>query len=101
MEGPFDVSEWMFLRLLESLDGRTVTLAMLCEAAVGRKVLSHAWEQEISIGQAEMHRIDARENFGSTVDAGLLVWSLTPTTQTRDYITYDPGSNQPGTAHSF
>ncbi|NLS95766.1 MAG: SAM-dependent DNA methyltransferase [Planctomycetaceae bacterium] len=35
----FDISEWMLIQLLECLDGRRATLAMLCKTAVARKVL--------------------------------------------------------------
>ena len=39
----FDISEWMLIRLLEALQGRRATIAMLCKTATARKVLRHAW----------------------------------------------------------
>jgi len=67
----FDVSEWMLIRLLASLVGRDFSLAMLCKAAVARRLLrlsaSEAWPYAGAI-----RRIDARAHFNAAVDAVLL-----------------------------
>src|SRR5262249_5070813 len=67
----FDISEWMLMKLLEMLNGRKATLAMLCKTAVARKVLVHAWKNDISLSDAEIHPIDAATHFGAAVDACL------------------------------
>lgn len=72
----FDISEWMLVRLLEWLDGRSATLAMLCKTSVARKVLAHAWRSGRRMTSANMYSIDAREHFGAAVDACLLVCTL-------------------------
>ena len=72
----FDISEWMLIRLLDWLSGRNGVLAMLCKTSVARKVLMHAWDSGVEIDSASMHTIDAREHFGVSVDACLLVITL-------------------------
>jgi hypothetical protein len=69
----FDISEWMLIRLLESLDGRRGCVAMLCKTAIARKVLRHGWINRFNIGRATIHLIDAAAYFGVSVDACLLV----------------------------
>ena len=69
----FDISEWMLIRMLESLKGRTGTMAMLCKTTVARKALRHAWENEISLATADIYPIDAAGAFDAEVDACLLV----------------------------
>ncbi len=69
----FDISEWMLIKLLEALDGRRGSLAMLCKTATARKVLRHGWLNRFNIGRASLHLIDAAQHFGVSVDACLLV----------------------------
>ncbi len=80
----FDISEWMLIKLLEMLEGRRATVAMLCKTAVARKVLAHAWKNDSSLADAEIHPIDAAASFGAAVDACLLVCSLSPGSHNRD-----------------
>ena len=80
----FDISEWMLIRLLEMLDGRRAVLAMLCKTAVARKVLTHAWKNNLALGVAEIYRINAAASFGAAVDACLLVCSMSPSSHSRD-----------------
>lgn len=84
----FDISEWMLIKLLELLDGRRATLAMLCKSAVARKVVAHAWKNEISLTGAEIHPIDAATAFGAAVDACLLICTLAPACHDRDCRVY-------------
>ena len=72
----FDISEWMLIRLLESLEGRSATLAMLCKTATARKVLLHSWKNQIALGCPAIHGINAARSFGVAVDACLFVCSL-------------------------
>ena len=74
----FDISEWMLTHLLESLSGREAVLAMLCKTTVARKVLQHAWSENLQIANASMYLINAVEHFGASVDACLLVCVLEP-----------------------
>ena len=73
----FDISEWMLLRILESMDGRDATVAMLCKTTVARKVLVHAWQQGIRLGCPHIYLIDAQKAFGASVAACLLVCDTT------------------------
>ncbi len=69
----FDVSEWMILRLLEALQGRDATLAVLCKAAVARKVIETATRRGQTLAPGGLWRIDARAHFDAAVDAVLFV----------------------------
>ncbi|HTU21010.1 MAG TPA: hypothetical protein VMG10_23360 [Gemmataceae bacterium] len=69
----FDISEWMLMQLVEAMNGRHGTLAMLCKAAVARKVLHHAWKNGLSTKDSTIYRIDSGLHFGASVDAALLV----------------------------
>ncbi len=64
----FDISEWMLIRLLESLRGRPATLAMLCKTATARN-----WRNAFDLGRSSLHVIDAARHFGVSVDACLLL----------------------------
>ncbi len=68
----FDISEWMLMRLLESLQGTRAAIAMLCKTATARKVLRHAWLNGLDAGPSSLHLIDAAAEFGVSVDACLL-----------------------------
>jgi hypothetical protein len=69
----FDISEWMLSHILESLDQRDATMAMLCKTSVARKVLSYAWKRNLPLKRAQIHLINAKESFDASVDACLLV----------------------------
>lgn len=73
----FDISEWMLLHILERIDGRDATVAMLCKTTVARKVLVHAWQQGIRLGRSHIYLIDAQKAFGASVAACLLVCDTT------------------------
>ncbi|MFV1967180.1 MAG: hypothetical protein ACC628_17260 [Pirellulaceae bacterium] len=77
-KGNFDISEWMLIQCMEWLDGRNGTLAMLCKTAVGRKLLLHAWKNNMRLGAAALYGIDAALHFNATVDACLLVCEFRP-----------------------
>lgn len=69
----FDISEWMLIRLIESLQGKPATIAMLCKTATARKVLRHCWRDELAIHESSVHAIDAARHFGVSVDACLFI----------------------------
>lgn len=68
----FDISEWMLIRLLRTLQGRHATIAMLCKTATARKFLRYAWQNHGRLARAELFRIDAATHFNASVDACLL-----------------------------
>lgn len=69
----FDISEWMLRRMLDWLNDRPATIAILCKTAVARKALIYAWTAGVPVTRASLHRIDAKASFGAAVDACLLV----------------------------
>ena len=69
----FDISEWMLLHLLDLVNERDATLAMLCKTAVARKVLFYGWKHGKHIASSHIFPIDAPKHFGASVDACLLV----------------------------
>lgn len=72
----FDISEWMLIHHLESLNGKRSTVAVLCKTTVARKVLAYSWKHRIKIAKAEMYEIDAFKHFGAAVDACLFICDL-------------------------
>jgi hypothetical protein len=76
----FDISEWMLLKMLDWLNGKYGTLAMLCKNSVARKVLAHAWKNGYQISESRKYLIDASLYFDAAVDACLLVCSFKPNT---------------------
>ena len=74
----FDISEWMLIHLLTALSGRSAVLAMLCKTVVARKVLRHAWVNNVQIDSSAIYSIDAARNFGAAVNACLFVCTLKP-----------------------
>lgn len=69
----FDISEWILIKLLESLGHHRACLAMLCKTVTARKVLRHAWRNRFPINRASLHKIDAQSHFQVAVDACLLL----------------------------
>lgn len=97
----FDISEWILTRLLEWLNGRQATLAMLCKTAVARRVLAQAWLQATQIEAAEIRPIDAGEHFGAAVSACLLICHLAPGGATRHCAVKDGWGETADAAESF
>ena len=77
----FDISEYMLLNMLDWIDGKRATIAMLCKTSVARKVLTHAWKPRRPTIQADIYHIDAAAYFGVSVDSCLLVITATPSAQ--------------------
>lgn len=78
----FDISEWMLLRYLDWLNGRTGTIAVLCKTAVARKILLHVWKKGVRVQSARIYKIDALAHFGAAVDACFFVLELSPQSHT-------------------
>jgi len=85
----FDISESMLIRELEWICGRRATLAMICKMAVARKILRYAWKNRVSVGEANIYRIDAGKYFGVTVEACLLIMDGSGTTKTGECSLFD------------
>ncbi len=85
----FDISESMLIHLMERLDGRVATLAMLCKTAVARKVLQNAWKRGLQLRNAEIYRIDAAAHFNAGVDACLLCCDFQPGQRSTDCQVYE------------
>ncbi|MDP1633766.1 MAG: hypothetical protein Q8L69_03670, partial [Gallionellaceae bacterium] len=73
----FDISEWMLLEVLRWFAGRSGDVAMLVKTSVARKVMAHAQRQGAVVRDAFLIGIDAKKEFGASVDACLLVMSFT------------------------
>lgn len=84
----FDISEWMLIRILEALNGKTATMAMLCKTTVARKVLAHTWRNEIGLDSSHIYPINASEYFGVSVDACFLICRTSPLNHNYDCSLY-------------
>ena len=85
----FDISEFMLIRELEWISGRSATLAMICKTGVARKVLRHAWKNGLHLGQANIYRIDASQHFGVAVEACVLVVPGSAEKTAAECLTFD------------
>lgn len=74
----FDISEWMMIRLLESLQRRGGDAALLCKTAVARKMLRYASDRNLSFSGAMIFAINAVKVFDASVDACFFVFKVIP-----------------------
>ena len=79
----FDISESIVQTLLSSMREQD-SLAMLVKTATARKVLKSQWKNEQRFSHASVHPIDAKEHFGVSVDACLLM--LSPASRTSSNV---------------
>ncbi len=84
----FDISEWMLIRLLEAMNGRRGSLAILCKASVARKTLCHGWKKRIAMERSSLYPIDADLHFDAAVDAVLLLTHFKPKAYDREAKVY-------------
>ena len=66
----FDIAEWIIVRLIEALPSNGA-IAMLCKTMTARKVLRRFWATGQGPKRASIHLIDAKHEFGVSVDACL------------------------------
>lgn len=86
----FDISEWMLLEVMRWLQGRDGDVAMLVKTAVARKILAHAEKQGTAVREAFVIGIDAKKEFGASVEASLLVMRLSgEAAECHDYTVFD------------
>jgi hypothetical protein len=84
----FDISEWMLMKMMEWIDTRIATVAMLCKTSVARKALVHAWRSRIALKDSTIRSIDANADFGASVSACLLVCNASPSTTNTECRVY-------------
>lgn len=68
----FDISEWMLINLLKSLDRQKAQLAMIVKTSVARKVLTYAWKNGIRLSTSTIYEIETSRYFNASVDSCLL-----------------------------
>lgn len=67
----FDISEYIWIKLLRELADEQPTIALLCKTSVARNVLQFAYVNQLPIKKASMIRIDAKKWFNAAVSACL------------------------------
>jgi len=98
----FDISEWMIRKNVEWLNGKHGVLAMLCKTTVARKTLLYAWQHELRIGSASLYNLDAKEYFGVSVDACLLLIRSDPNGHSKECRVFPSlRAQQPDNTFSF
>jgi hypothetical protein len=85
----FDLTEYIWWKLLTELEAERPTIALLSKTSVARRVLRLARQLEIPIANARMHRIDAKKWFGASVDACLFSLSIGARTDRYEALVYD------------
>ncbi len=75
-ESNFDVSEYIWMRLLTELRREEPTVALLCKTSVARRVLTLAAHLDLHVADSFLWRIDAKKSFGVAVDACLFAVRL-------------------------
>lgn len=67
----FDLTEYIWLKLLQELASEEVTIALLCKLSVARKVLEFTCDRKLPVISTSLREIDAKKNFNVSVGAGL------------------------------
>jgi hypothetical protein len=76
-ESNFDITEYIWIKLIRELASEHPTIALLCKTAVARNTLRYLSETEIPISNASIREIDAQKWFHAAVDACLFCVTLT------------------------
>jgi hypothetical protein len=72
----FDIGEFVLLRMLDLFSGQRGTLAMLCKNSVIKNLMEILPQRRYGVSHVRALEIDARREFGATVEASLLVIEL-------------------------
>lgn len=90
----FDISEWIALELLRSLPLERAWIALILKTAVARKLLKKSWQRDLPLCLPRIYRIDARREFGASVDACLLTAHISESGQKQCpvYTDLDPAT---------
>jgi hypothetical protein len=77
-ESNFDISEAIWLKLIDELALERPTIALLCKTVVARAILKAIQTDDLPITRATLWRIDAHRWFRASVDACLLRVEIGP-----------------------
>lgn len=69
----FDLTEFIWLKLMSELAAHQPTIALLCKTSVARNVLRLAAKKHLPVMGATLWEIDTKAWFGASVDACLLL----------------------------
>jgi hypothetical protein len=72
----FDIGEFILLRMLELFSGQRGTLAMLCKNSVIKNIVEALPQRQFKVSNIRAYGIDAKREFGASVDASLLVLDM-------------------------
>lgn len=72
----FDIGEFILLRMLELFSGQRGTLAVLCKNSVIKNIVEALPRRRFNISNIRAYGIDAKREFGASVDASLLVLDM-------------------------
>ena len=67
----FDITEYIYIKLIKELVCEKPTIALLCKTAVARNVLQFAFDAQLKISNASIRLIDAKKWFKASVSACL------------------------------
>ncbi|MBV6621841.1 MAG: SAM-dependent methyltransferase [Rivularia sp. (in: Bacteria)] len=67
----FDITEYIWIKLIQELVLEKPTIALLCKTAVARKVLQFAFDSQLKISNASIRLVDAKKWFRASVSACL------------------------------
>ncbi|KAA1259719.1 hypothetical protein LF1_22560 [Rubripirellula obstinata] len=79
----FDLAESMLQTLLGVMRPGKDSLAMLVKSSTARRLAQHAWSVDQQFAKLHFYQIDAKEHFGASVEAGLLLMQLKDPGSTR------------------
>ncbi len=72
----FDISEYIWIKLIRELAPEEPTIALLCKTSVARNVLQFAFDTALPVKSASVRMIDAKKWFGAAVSACLFCVEL-------------------------
>lgn len=73
----FDISEYIFLILIEYCQNKDSVISLLIKTSVARKLLKTIWKKNIGYSEASIAKIDAKNHFDVAVDACLFTIRFT------------------------
>lgn len=67
----FDISEYIWIKLIEELAKEKPTIVLLCKVSVARSILQYIFDRQYPVSSARLYKIDAKKWFDASVDACL------------------------------
>ena len=93
----FDISESMLIETLSWFNKRNGTIAMIIKSSVARKVIAFCEKSKIHITNASITKINAKSEFGVSVDACFLTMTVCHAQKSNyDYTIYESIKDQIG-----